>query len=70
MLLKNVVPQQHNGQWFVIDTQHSALPLYIQGDVWPLLALSGGHPITVFGEWDGYVLTLLSAWHQNEVISL
>ncbi len=70
MLLKNVVPQQHNGQWFVIDTQHSALPLYIQGDVWPLLALSGGHPISVFGEWDGYILTILSAWHQNEVISL
>lgn len=70
MLLKNVVPQQHDGQWFIVDSQHNALPFLIQGDVWPLLALSGGYPIDVFGEWDGSVLSLLSAWHQHEVISL
>jgi hypothetical protein len=66
MLCRN----KHDGQWFIVDSQHNALPFLIQGDVWPLLALSGGYPIDVFGEWDGSVLSLLSAWHQHEVISL
>lgn len=35
-----------------------------------LLALSGGHPITVAGEWDGYALTPLSAWTEGDVVSL
>ncbi|MCY0914079.1 SWIM zinc finger family protein [Massilia antarctica] len=28
--------------------------------LWPLLALSGGHPVTVIGEWDGYAIVPLS----------
>jgi hypothetical protein len=28
---------------------------------WALMALSGGHPISVFGEWDGRMLLPLSA---------
>lgn len=70
MLLKNVVPQQDNQQWYVTDQHHHGLAIQLQGEMWPVLALSGGHPITVFGEWDGYILTVLSAWHQDEVISL
>lgn len=70
MLLQQVVPQRVNNQWFIIDTQHHALPINVQGDMWPLLALSGGHPISLFGEWDGYVLSALSAWTSNEAINL
>ena len=29
---------------------------------WALLALTGGHPATIFGEWDGHEFTPLSVW--------
>lgn len=31
--------------------------------IWKLLALSGGLPVTVFGEWDGHQLQALGVWH-------
>lgn len=70
MLLQDVVPHDDNGQLWLIDSQQQALPLQLSSNIWPLLALSAGHPICVFGEWDGYVLTGLSAWTEQEVISL
>ncbi|MEU6641861.1 SWIM zinc finger family protein [Saccharomonospora sp. NPDC046836] len=35
----------------LVDRAGSALPVAAGTDVWPLLALSGGHPVEVFGEW-------------------
>ncbi len=70
MLLQDVVVHYEHGQLWLIDAQQQALPLQLTGNIWPLLALSTGHPITVFAEWDGYVLTGLSAWTEQEVISL
>jgi hypothetical protein len=32
-----------------------------------LLALSGGHPLTVCGEWDGRTLLPLSVWHEGRL---
>jgi len=69
-LLNDVVPQHEHGQWWLRDPQNQAIPIAIQGDIWPLLALSGGHPVTVFGEWDGQQLTVLSAWQGQEVLAL
>jgi hypothetical protein len=44
-----------------------ALPLALgDGDTWSLLAASGGHPLQLFGEWDGQSLRPLSAWRSNE----
>jgi hypothetical protein len=34
------------------------------------LALSGGHPIDVFGEWDGYSFSPLSAVAEGRLASL
>lgn len=40
-----------------------SVPLRIAAsDGWALLAFSGGHALTVMGEWDGRQLRLLSAW--------
>ncbi len=69
-LLNDVTPQQHHNQWFLRDTQGQAIPIVIQGEIWPLLALSGGHAVSVFGEWDGQQLTVLSAWQGQEVLAL
>ncbi|PTQ91301.1 SWIM zinc finger family protein [Agitococcus lubricus] len=70
MLLHQVVPYQQQGQWYIVDSTGHALPLQAPRDKWQLLALSGGHPICVFGEWDANVLTLLSAWSGQEFIEL
>lgn len=48
--------------WLLRDAAGAVLPLeprFAQG--WELLAVSGGHPIAVFGEWSGEALLPLSA---------
>jgi hypothetical protein len=42
-------------EWWVRDDTGAALPL-ASGDYWRLLALSGGRPVALAGEWDGDVL--------------
>jgi hypothetical protein len=47
--------------WFLIDSAGASLALPARlGEGWHLLALSGGGPIDVFGEWDGEVLQPLT----------
>ena len=41
----------------------SALNLVVSdADTWALLAISGGRPIDLMGEWDGHALKPLTAW--------
>jgi hypothetical protein len=41
------------------------LPLHPgAGDCWPLFALSGGHPVTLAGEWTPRGLWPLTAWDE------
>ena len=35
-----------------------------------LLALSGGHPLTVCGEWDGRMLLPLAVWHDGRLVNI
>jgi hypothetical protein len=52
-LLQAVVPEPAAGApWRLRDASGVQLPL-ARGDHWLLLALSGGHPIDLAGEWDG-----------------
>jgi hypothetical protein len=47
----------------LVDADGSALPLHPgAGDCWPLLALSGGAPLTVAGEWTPRGVWPLTAW--------
>jgi hypothetical protein len=51
------------------DAGGEALPLHPgAGDCWPLLALSGGHPLTVAGEWTPRGLWPLTAWDQGGMV--
>jgi hypothetical protein len=45
--------------WLVRDVTGQALPLAGK-EHWKLLALSGGHPVTLAGEWDGHAVKPLS----------
>lgn len=52
-VLREVVPATDGGAtWWVQDRDHQRLPLG-PGNHWQLLALSGGHPVDLAGEWDG-----------------
>jgi SWIM zinc finger len=48
------------------DAAGDAVPLHPgAGDCWPLLALSGGEPVTVAGEWTPRGLWPLTAWDEG-----
>jgi hypothetical protein len=67
LLLNNISPLQENSEWVLYDRNQRRTPLiksFLHG--WTLLAMSGGQPIGVFGEWDGKRLLPLSAWANGE----
>ncbi len=53
-------------RWSLVDRDHAAITLSGTG-TWSLLAISGGNPIDVAGEWDGRVLRPLfaSTWPES-----
>lgn len=66
-----VSPCHQNNRWWLQDETGQALPLvpgFNQG--WELMALAGGHPLTVFGEWDGTTLRPLSVWTETQLMTL
>lgn len=58
--LDEVVPVRSDGHWFVRDAAGLALPLAARSPTL-LLAISGGHPVRVVGEWSGERLHALAA---------
>lgn len=58
VLLSEVVPVRGEDGWQLVEDGGDALPVSIaDGEPWRLLGLSGGHPVSVVGEWtvDGLV---------------
>lgn len=68
VLLDSVIVAQRDGLFFLVDRKGRELPL--AGACWKLLAISAGHPIRVFGEWDGRLLTPLSALTEERLVAL
>lgn len=66
--LQAVIPHHHHQRWWVVDSDQNQLPLRSGFQQWPLLALSGGHPVMLFGEWDGHSLLPLSLWAENRFV--
>jgi hypothetical protein len=59
--LASVIPVRRDG-WALRDTDGRLVFLSVRDDAgWRLYSLAGGHPIAVFGEWDGHTLLPLSA---------
>jgi hypothetical protein len=66
--LRDVVPVSGGDTFQLRDRDGLALPL-VRGDHWKLVALSGGRPLDLAGEWDGHALLPLGAalggaWHR------
>lgn len=73
LVLTAVTPQRLGQRWWLRDAQGIGLPLATPPESdsnWQLLALSGGHPVTVLGEWDGAALMPLSVWVTEDFYGL
>ncbi|WP_282786410.1 DUF5691 domain-containing protein, partial [Nocardia sp. CC201C] len=58
MMLVDVVPVRSENGWYVVEAAGDSLPVTVEdGEPWRMLGVSGGHPVTVVGEWttDGLV---------------
>jgi hypothetical protein len=65
-----VPPGQPGEPWYLAGQAGAALPLAGQESLWTLLAVSGGKPVTVAGEWHGERLLPLTVWHRDEAVPL
>src|SRR6266545_3060843 len=65
-------PPTGSGGWALVDPAGDAVPLHpAAGEPWRLAALSGGHPVTLAGEWSPLGLLPLTAWDADgRVVSL
>lgn len=69
-LLLNSVHLIQQEQWWLQDADGYVLPISPQfQQLWEMLAMSGGHPLTVFGEWDGALFVPLSLWTTTEFLT-
>ena len=69
--LQKVVPVRRGEQWFAKDSNARLLSLRSDpASGWKLLALSGGYPVTIFGEWNGRSLLPISAWADGRDVGL
>ena len=57
-------------RWHLVDEAGVALPLAERESLWTLLAVSGGNPVTVAGEWNGRELLPLTVWHEDQAVAL
>lgn len=73
MLLEAVRPvfdQARQPTAFLLDGEQRILPLAAPEQIWAMLALSGGEPITIFGEYDGETFRALSVITEGRVLAL
>ena len=71
MALSRMLLRYSAHNWYLQDAEGKTLPLsptFSQG--WELLAMSGGHPLAIFGEWNGESLLPLSVWSDKKIVAL
>jgi hypothetical protein len=70
VLLSGVVPATLGDGWGLSDLDGLALPLAPGTDPFPLMAVSGGAPLTVAAEWSAAGLRPLSCWDGDRPVLL
>ncbi len=69
--LEEVKPVMDNDKFFVLDQEQKYIEVLPRENIaWKLLAISGGHPISIFGEWSGEYLIPLSVIVEGNIIAL
>ena len=67
LTLSHGVPVFRGLRWFLRDAEGREVQMHMStDDGWQLSALSGGHPLRIFGEWLGERLRPLSSWRENQ----
>lgn len=67
--LAAVTPIRRAHGWILRDGEASCLPLKIaDANAWRLVALAGGRPVAVAGEWDGEQFRPLSIWAEGRFL--
>jgi hypothetical protein len=70
-LVRECLPVRIEDGWWLRDAVGATVPLSRQfAHAWPLLALSGGAPMTVFGEWNKRALRPLAVVAAGRFVSL
>jgi hypothetical protein len=64
------VPVPDEAGWRFADSSGRAVPLLGPEPAWPLLAVSGGYPVALAGEWSPAGLTPLTVWHGDRAVQL
>lgn len=68
--ISSLIPQQIGETWVLRDSSDQILSLQPNYDQIPsLLAISGGHPVTVFGEFDGQTLLPLMFYSSDGIFA-
>ena len=70
LLAGTPAPPGPGKQWYLVDGTGAALPLADRESRWTLLAVSGGQPVTVAGEWHPDGLVALTTWHGDQAVTL
>lgn len=66
LLIDGGVPQANTHGWLLRYPENRQLKLHLRDeDGWQLLAVSGGRPLTLFGEWQDDTLHPLAAWQEK-----
>ncbi len=69
-LLRQVSCYPRGEYWVLRDQQQAVVPVHSRCSWgWDMLALSGGHPCWMMGEWDGYAYLPLSCWSEGRITS-
>jgi hypothetical protein len=71
LFVRNATPTRLTARLRVRDSGGCWLPLSQHfRDGWRLLAVSGGSPVPLFGEWDGEALMPLTVWDDHGAVAL
>jgi hypothetical protein len=70
LLTGTPVPSGGGQRWQFVDRAGLTLPLADRDSLWTLLAVSGGHRVTVAGEWHPDGLVALTTWHGEQAVIL
>ncbi|MCU1643643.1 MAG: hypothetical protein JWN03_3918 [Nocardia sp.] len=71
VLLVEMVPVRDESGWYLTEADSTAVPIAVaDGEPWRLLGLSGGHPLTVVGEWTADGLVPVAALYGGNVVDI
>lgn len=69
--VEGVIPVRDNQELILVDANKQIIPIHQREQLtWSLLSISGGRPISIFGEWTNHQLLPLSVVIDNRIIAL